>query len=379
MVDAGRNRLALQRLLAGLALFLAHVTSSVAAPACQPHSAPMFPGIEALAQTWRADAHPLAGSVWHKGSWYTRRADGSPEMVCGHHPLFEVLHDSLQVIKSGGHLLLGEVHDNAGHHALRAEIIAAHSWLVTSAEGAAPVPSPGVVLEHVRADQQPILDDVMRVPRNGSAAATVSELFTALQWNSSGWPDKALFEPLFAAAIGARLPAYAGDAPRDLIRKAAREGETALPPEERMRLGLDRPLGPRLHDALLDELEASHCGLMPKSAFGAMAFAQRYRDAHLADAMLKAGARHGAAILLAGNGHVRGDRGVALYLRQRAPNRVAAAVMLVEVEEGRADPDGYIPRDPDGNAVADTIVLTPRVPRADPCQAMRAQMRGRKG
>ena len=38
--------------------------------------------------------------------------------------------------------------------------------------------------------------------------------------------------------------------------------------EELARLKLDQPLEPRLHDALLTELEESHCGMMPKTAFG---------------------------------------------------------------------------------------------------------------
>ena len=134
---------------------------------------------------------------------------------------------------------------------------------------------------------------------------------------------------------------------------------------------------PRLQDALLTELEESHCGMMPKTAFGNMAFAQRYRDAHLADAVLKAAEKQGSAILLAGNGHVRTDRGVPAYLRQRAPDRKVVSVMLIEVEDGKTDPQAYVPRDPDGKPVADYIVLTPRQQRPDPCEAMRARMKSR--
>ena len=286
--------------------------------------------------------------------------------------------DALDIVRTGGHILLGEVHDNTGHHQLRAEILAGHTWLVTSAEGDRRVPTPGVVFEHIRSDQQPALDQFLHLS-TALKSGTASDLFGLLNWDKSGWPDQKIFEPLFSAAIKARLPIRPGNLPRDVIRKAAKEGEAAMPSEERARLKLDQPLEPRLHDALLTELEESHCGMMPKTAFGNMAFAQRYRDAHLADAVLKAAEKHGSAILLAGNGHVRADRGVPLYLRQRVPDRKFVSVMLVEVEDDKTDLQAYVPRDPDGKPAADFIVLTPRQPRPDPCEAMRAAMKWGKG
>ena len=54
-----------------------------------------------------------------------------------------------------------------------------------------------------------------------------------------------------------------------------------------------------------------------------MAAAQRYRDAHMADCPHRGSARHGSAILIAGNGHVRADRGVPWHIRQRAPGTCA--------------------------------------------------------
>ena len=80
------------------------------------------------------------------------------------------------------------------------------------------------------------------------------------------------------------------------------------------------------------------------------------------------------AILLAGNGHVRSDRGVPRYLRARNPNAGIVAVMLNEVEGGRTDPAAYVPRDPDGKPAVDAIVFTPRAQREDSCAKMRAGM-----
>jgi uncharacterized iron-regulated protein len=271
-------------------------------------------------------------------------------------------------LANGAIVLLGEVHDNPAHHTRRSS---------TLRDSVAKLSA--VVFEHIRTDQQPALDRFTEFNATARRLGTSSDMFRFLDWDKSGWPDKKIFEPLFSAAIQNKLPIYPGDLPRDTMRRAAKEGETALPPEERARLKLDTPLAPALNDALLTELEESHCGMMPKTAFGKMAFAQRYRDAHLADAVLKAAETHSSAILLAGNGHMRTDRGVPYYLRQRAPDKKIVSVMLVEVEEGKTDPRAYIPLDPDGKPAADYIVLTPRQGRPDPCEQMRAAMKGKKG
>ena len=80
---------------------------------------------------------------------------------------------------------------------------------------------------------------------------------------------------------------------------------------------------------LASELAGSHCGALPAYRFPTMSLAQRYTDAHLAEALVKAAEKHGGAFLLAGNGHVRTDRGVPWYLRQLAPR-----------ESGRRDAPG---------------------------------------
>jgi uncharacterized iron-regulated protein len=126
-----------------------------------------------------------------------------------------------------------------------------------------------------------------------------------------------------------------------------------------------------LRDALVAELEGSHCGVIPPSAFAAMSMAQRYIDAHMAGRTLEAASEHGGAFLLAGNGHARTDRGVRYFLKQRAPARAAISVMLLEVEDGKTDAAAYIPRDPYGNPAADYVLFTPRHNRADPCEKMR--------
>ena len=89
--------------------------------------------------------------------------------------------------------------------------------------------------------------------------------------------------------------------------------------EEAARLKLAQALPQPLLDTLASELEGSHCGMLPPTAIPGMSLAQRYTDAHLAEALVRAAGKHGGAFLLAGNGHVRTDRGVPWYVRQLAP------------------------------------------------------------
>jgi uncharacterized iron-regulated protein len=184
-----------------------------------------------------------------------------------------------------------------------------------------------------------------------------------------------LFLPIFEVAVTHALPMLPGHPARAEVRDVARRGLEALPADTVSRLGLDVPLPDALQSALLDELEASHCGLMPRTAFGNMALAQRYRDAHMAAALVDAAKKYGAAVLFAGNGHVRSDRGVPWDLARIAPERKVLSVLLIEVRDGRTDAATYVDRDPQGKPAADFVILTPRAERPDPCEAMRARFK----
>ena len=258
-----------------------------------------------------------------------------------------------------GVVMLGEIHDNPLHHRLR-------STLLKGAGSAA--------FEQIRADQQPGLDRFADFNAHAARLGTADDLLRFLDWDKSAWSHMADYRPLFEAAVAARLPIYAADPARDVMKKAAKEGvAAALPADERTRLGLDQPLGETNDAASLAEIDGSHCGMIPKSAQPNMAQAQRYRDAHMADTLLNAASAHGSAILFAGNGHVRTDRGVPWYIHVRAPDKPVVSVMLIEVEDGKTDPQAYVPRDSDGKPATDFIIFTPRGPDRDkdPCEGMK--------
>jgi len=301
-----------------------------------------------------AEPHPLCPAVESGADaclvYDTGRATGHPRRLTGASgadvAATLALPDDLAV------LILGEAHDNPHHHRLRTALLKANA----------------IVMEHVRADQQAGLDAFNALNRDAESGATVADFTAKLDWAKSGWA-KYPFDPLLAAVAAARVPVYAGDPPRDQLRKVAQVGIEALPGPERARLHLDQPLGAALEAASAAEIETAHCGKLPKAAIPRMALAQRYRDAHLADATLRAAAAHGSAVLLTGNGHARADRGVPWYIRARAPATKVVSVVLAEVEQGRGDPETYVPRDPDGRPAADFVILTPTIEREDPCKA----------
>jgi uncharacterized iron-regulated protein len=119
--------------------------------------------------------------------------------------------------------------------------------------------------------------------------------------------------------------------------------------------------------------------MAPRERLSGMADAQRFRDAHLAAQLIKAG---GPFVLIAGNGHVRADagRGAPHYL-----NRIAgmgfsemAVVMMAETQDGAADPasPAYAPP---GSQAPLYIWFTPSPQREDPCAAFsRGRDKGRQ-
>jgi uncharacterized iron-regulated protein len=320
-----------------------------------------------------ACAHPLCGTVFapHAKPLAAYPNDGS-SCSPGDYRTLDAMRPMHELEQRGGILLLGETHDNAEHHRFRARVV------TQSIQRQFPGSPRAVVFEHIRADQQAALDDFAAAMRNGPTGAGADGAMDVLDWDKSGWPARGIFRPLFEAALAARLPILAGDPPRERVRAVAKDGLAALGPPEVDGLGLAAPLDAGLNEALLGELEASHCGLMPRSAFGNMAHAQRYRDAHLAAELARAYKQHGTTILFAGNGHLRSDRGVPHYLRRLLPGVPIVSIMLVEVEAGKTDPQAYIPRGPDGASAVDYIVFTPHAEREDPCKRMRERF-GKRG
>ncbi len=270
--------------------------------------------------------------------------------------------------------LLGEVHDNPDHHLWQAWGIRTISKLrgARIVEGAPQVEV--IAMEMLSVDQQAGLDKFygrnVEVPRPPGAKA----FGRLVDWGKSGWPDYAIYQPIIEQALHEQIVVIPATASRDLTRKVSAGGFQAVGSGEVARLALAEELAPGPAAALNAEIADSHCGLIPERAFPAMSGVQRFRDATMADALLSVSESKGG-ILIAGNGHVRRDRGVPLYLvRRGVPADAIMVVAHVEIEPGREDAASYVPRDPDGKSAADYVVFTPRLTRPDPCEEMRKAM-----
>jgi uncharacterized iron-regulated protein len=96
----------------------------------------------------------------------------------------------------------------------------------------------------------------------------------------------------------------------------------------------------------------------------ALALAQRARDAALALAIEGA---PGATLLIAGNGHVRRDLGVPLYLPSGSS---VLSVGFLETRPAESDPRAYA-EGAGGMATYDYVWFTAPQARTDPCEALK--------
>jgi uncharacterized iron-regulated protein len=283
--------------------------------------------------------HPLVGRVLEVGQG--RWADGG----------------ALASAAAGADLvLLGETHDNADHHLLQA-------WLLGAIAAAGR--RPAVAFEMLGTHQQPELDAAL-----ARAPVTSDGVSAAVDWAESGWPAFDHYRPVFDAALAAGLPLLAANLPRDMAREVVRTGREALPEALRARLERDEPFPEAEAAEMRKEMADSHCGHLPESLLDPMVLAQRARDAQMAERIEAAAASRGA-VLVAGSGHTRRDRGVPRHVFRDAPSLSVASVAFLEVSPGDLDPAGYARAYGAATLPFDWVVFTPAAEREDPCAALR--------
>jgi uncharacterized iron-regulated protein len=233
--------------------------------------------------------------------------------------------------------------------------------------------TPALAFEMLTTDQQAAVDAALaRAPKDPDAVAA------AVDWKHSRWPDFAAYRPIFAAGLEAGTPVVAANLPRAEVKAVVAKGAEALDPALRARLAQDEPLAPEVAAALREEMNESHCGELPEAMLDPLVLAQRARDARMSERLATAGAGRGA-VLVAGKGHVRTDRGIPPLLARDAPGRAVVAVAFVEVDPDRAEAAAYGEEEGTvGRLPYDFVVFTPGAEREDPCAALRERSRQRK-
>jgi uncharacterized iron-regulated protein len=298
---------------------------------------------QTLPEPWQHQtgaSHPLAGRIY-------RVADG---VVVSEAALMADLDQA-------DFVLIGERHDNLDHHRLQTRIV---ETLERDARGGR-----ALAFEMIAAERQlAVVEHLDAHP--GDAAG----LGAALGWDTSSWSAWTLYEPVARAALTNGGQIVAADLGPAQKRAVFEQGPRALRSSFVQRTGLDQSLAGPLSEDLQDELVESHCGEMPPEVLAGMSRVQRARDAMMADRLAVASGKAGG-ILIAGNGHVRKDRGVPWYLARLKPGARVVSVALLEVrdEVGRAPAD--LPYD--------YVWFTPRVDDADPCASQDIELQRLKG
>jgi len=264
------------------------------------------------------------------------RAMVAAMMLAGEAAAGQIGAEALEALPPADVVILGEVHDNPTHHAHQARAVAAIRPAALVFEMFGPA-------EAARAA--------------GVARTDAAALASALAWEGSGWPDFALYHPIFAAAPDALIAG--GALARETVRRAFAEGAAAPFGADAARFGLDRPLQPA-DQAGREALQAeAHCHALPPEYLPGMVAAQRLRDAALARATLEAfEASGGPVVVITGTGHADRLRGIPAALAQAAPVLRVLAI-------------GQTESDPGPDAPFDLWIVTDPHPRPDPCAALK--------
>ncbi len=250
--------------------------------------------------------------------------------------------------RQADYLLLGEIHDNPAGHALRLAWLRAQLMSRPSA----------LAMEQFDVENQKPLEAALDQVRNSGrpddpdAARRIAE---AGKFNFKGWRWP-LYEPVLTLALAQGVPLY----PANLSRKSLGEimsGQQPPPPEPARWSDAQRA-------ALLHEVKEGHCNLMPESQLPLLAGAQRARDLTMAQALVALHRKTGKpVILLAGNGHLRNDLAVPVWLHQLDPGAKVASVAVLERDAS--------PEDSPPEKAFDAVYWVARTPRPDPCEALR--------
>jgi uncharacterized iron-regulated protein len=230
-------------------------------------------------------------------------------------------------------LLLGEQHDAPEHQALQREVVqtlAARGLLAA------------VVLEML---------DQGRNTRGLSSNADEATVRSTLQWSdehSRGWPWTR-YGPVVMTAVRAGVPVLGGNLPRERMRAAMADTTLdALLPE------------PALQQQR-ENIHSGHCGLLPPSQIAPMTRIQIARDQALARSASAEVLPGKTVLLVAGNGHVRRDLGVPLFLASGQAHRVVMAQAGVPDEAALGQQ-------------ADALWPTPALAPQDHCAELKKQM-----
>ena len=234
---------------------------------------------------------------------------------------------------------LGELHDNPEHHAIQTRIL--ESLLAAGAR-------PALAFEMVPETRQEALEAAVR------SDLGPAEVDRALGWRAQGWPDFAMYWPLFELARTYKLPVVGADLDPAIARRIGRDGLAAAGPDPgRLRSALrDDPVRDQ---AIARRLRAAHCDLISEDRATRMLEGWYARNVVIARRVSGALDRASQVVVIIGRGH-QSPGGVPEQVAALRPGTRQLVVGLFEREA-----DG--PTEP----LSDVAWVTPSRPRPNPC------------
>jgi len=188
------------------------------------------------------------------------------------------------------------------------------------------------------------------------------ELKDYLNWDSEGW-NWEFYGPLVEAVYNSSIPIYSGNISGATV--GAVYGQPTSPE-------IAEVFGETVMNRLTQDIDESHCGLLPESQFAAMVRVQQTRDFTMAKQM-PAAEQEKLSLLIAGNYHARQDLGVPNYLlaqNEELERNEIISVSFMEVQSGEDDPVSYLDRFSE-QIPYDYIWFTPALTSEDYCDSLR--------
>lgn len=237
-------------------------------------------------------------------------------------------------------LMLGEVHDNAEGQRARFDELKRRveaGW------------RPAIAMEQFDHENQGLLSTA---EKDCADPDCIIRVMAQPNWN---W---ALYRPVLDLAINYRLPLIAANLSRSDASRVVRDGlKASFDPATLAMFRTDSPVADEIRRAQQKEVVAGHCNMLPDMMVGGVVEAQIARDLLMAKIIREQLPRN--VVLLAGNGHVRNDIGVARWIKMVSPDiNIRTEAYL---EKGNATAAG---------AYDFTHVVAPQ-PRTDPCATFR--------
>jgi len=258
-------------------------------------------------------------------------------------------------IYTSNYVLLGETHDNPVHHKYQA-------WVIDTLS--AKLPNASVAFEMISTTQGKAIED--------EKISSSDELIGILNQHEAGWEYERNYKPVFDSVIKAGYTMHPANFDRNTLFDIVKKGEESAPQAIKAVLKKNR-VNKKDKAVMAKEIEEAHCGMANVKMISAMMLGQRVRDAVMSLALVN-NRKDSAAILIAGSGHVRNDRGVPVYLQKEDASATILTIGFMEVSEDAESVENYAEYWKSNQLPFDYVWFTARVDRPDPCEDMRRHM-----